>query len=193
VSTIGGHSYGSFGHPNAIHHLAMLITRLYGQKMPDWEDQKTTYNVGTISGGTSVNSIAQDAEMLYEYRSDDRKGLALMREQFFAALEAAECPEAHFEKELMGERPCNGDLDREAVERLLARCETEIRKINGNVPVKRRSSSTDANIPLSQGIPATTFGLYVGAKAHTRQEWVDIESLRTGLQLAIGLVTSHFA
>ena len=193
ASTVGGHSYSAFGNPNAIHHLSLLIARLYEQPLPDWPDQKTTYNVGVISGGTTVNSIAQSAEMLYEYRSDDRKALAMMREQFFRAVSEAGCEKAHFETELLGERPCSGDPDPEAMEKLLARCEKAIRKINGDQPVPRGSASTDANIPLSLGIPAATFGLYLGGKAHTREEWLDIESLRTGLPIAIELITSHFA
>lgn len=189
--TIGGHSYSAFGNPNAIRHLARLIGRLYEQTMPGWEDQKTTYNVGVISGGTSVNTIAQSAEMLYEYRSDDRESLRFMHEQFFRILEEMKGPDAVFETELLGERPCSGEIDPEAWERLLSRCEKEITKITGE-PVRRFSASTDANIPLACGIPATTFGLYVGGKAHTREEWLDIESLRTGLPLAIRLITSHF-
>ena len=71
LRTEGGHSFSRFGNRNAIHHLASLITMLYTVKVPVEGDSKTTYNVGTISGGTSVNTIAQDAEMLYEYRSDN--------------------------------------------------------------------------------------------------------------------------
>ncbi|MBO4406548.1 MAG: M20/M25/M40 family metallo-hydrolase [Clostridia bacterium] len=190
--TVGGHSYGSFGNPNAIHRLAGLIMRFYEQPLPDWEDQKTTYNVGTISGGTSVNTIAQDAEMLYEYRSDDRKALQFMHDQFFRILEEAKGPDASFDAELLGERPCSGEIDEEAFERLLARCEKEIAKVAGE-PVKRHSGSTDANIPLATGTPAVTFGLCVGEKAHTREEWVNVESLREGLPIAINLITSHFA
>ena len=189
--TIGGHSYSAFGNPSAIHHLAKLIMRLYGQTLPDWKDHKTTYNVGVISGGTSVNTIAENAEMLYEYRSNDRKALQYMHDQFFRILEEAKGPDATFETELLGERPCNGEMDPEALERLLSRCEKEIFKITGE-PVKRRSGSTDANIPLATGVPATTFGLYIGGRAHTREEWLSIESLRTGLPLAIRLITSHF-
>ena len=157
--TAGGHSYGAFGNPNAIHHLAKLICRFYEQPMPEWEDHKTTYNVGVISGGTSVNTIAQDAQMLYEYRSNDRKALQFMHDQFFRIMEEAKGPDAAFDVEL----------------------------------IKRRSGSTDANIPLATGVPATTFGLYIGGKAHTREEWLNIESLRTGLPIALNLITSHFA
>ena len=190
--TAGGHSYSAFGNPNAIHHLAKLINRFYEQSLPGWEDQKTTYNVGVISGGTSVNTIAQDAGMLYEYRSDDRNALRFMHDQFFRILKESESEDAHFEVELLGERPCNGEIDAKAWERLLTRCEKAVSEATGE-PVKRCSGSTDANIPLSLGIPATTFGLYLGGKAHTREEWLNIESLRTGLLIAISLITSHFA
>ena len=71
VETEGGHSYGAFGNRNAIRYLASMIDTLYAVKVPEKPATKTTYNVGLISGGTSVNTIAQKAEMLYEYRSDD--------------------------------------------------------------------------------------------------------------------------
>ena len=65
VLTEGGHSYGAFGNRNAIAYLASMIDDLYCMKVPD--KGRTTYNVGQISGGTSINTIAQQAEMLYEY------------------------------------------------------------------------------------------------------------------------------
>ena len=86
VRTEGGHSYGAFGNRNAIHALATMISLLYSVKVPVDGDSKTTYNVGTISGGTSVNTIAQSSEMLYEYRSTSRKCLDEM-EQFFLRTE----------------------------------------------------------------------------------------------------------
>ena len=112
--TVGGHSYSAFGNPNAIHHLAKLISRFYEQEMPDWEDQKTTYNVGVISGGTSVNTIAQDAEMLYEYSSDDRRALQYMHDQFFRILQESQSSDASFEAELLGERPCGKEIEPDA-------------------------------------------------------------------------------
>lgn len=192
ASTVGGHSFGDFGSPNAIHLMAGLINRLYSQKMPYWGDQKTTYNVGTVAGGTSVNTIAQDAEILYEYRSDDKKALDYMRRQFSVIMEEVKGPDARWELELLGERPCGGGVDAAAEERLLQRCEKAIEAITGE-PVLRRSGSTDANIPFSLGIPAVTFGLYQGGGAHTREEWLDIDSLKPGLLLGLDLITSHFA
>ena len=85
VLTEGGHSYSKFGNRNAIAYLASLIDSLYMIKMP--EEGKTTQNVGLIQGGTSVNTIAQQAEMLYEFRSDRRENLQLMEEHLQAAVE----------------------------------------------------------------------------------------------------------
>ena len=65
VRTEGGHSFGAFGNRNAIQELASMIDALYAVKVPTDGDSKTTYNVGVISGGTSVNTIAQEAWMLY--------------------------------------------------------------------------------------------------------------------------------
>ncbi len=192
AKTIGGHSYGAFGNPNAIAYLAKMIGKFYEQKMPDWDDQKTTYNVGLISGGTSVNTIAQNAEMLYEYRSNDKDALTYMHQQLFRIMEESKCDEAQFEIELLGSRPCNGEIDEEAREKLLSRCEKAIMKATAQESVKRRSGSTDANIPLATGIPATTFGLYIGGKAHTREEWVNKASLPIGLGISLDLISSHF-
>ncbi len=186
-TTRGGHSFGAFGNPNAIAALSGVICCLYGQPVPQKPDTKTTYNVGTISGGTSVNTIAQSAEMLYEYRSDDKDCLERMRQQFFSLLWQLDSEDAHFERELLGERPCGGDVDGRKQKALLNKCEKLIRKYSGSAP-KRHASSTDANIPLSLGIPATCFGLYRGRGAHTREECLDIDSLNPGLKLGLATI-----
>ena len=191
TTTIGGHSFSAFGNPNAIAHLAGLVTKLYQQEIPQVEGRKTTYNVGTISGGTSVNTIAQDAEMLYEYRSDEKACLDQMRSQFMALVDEARCEDAGFELELVGERPCGSNVPADAHETLIGRCSDAIEVVTGNRP-ERRSSSTDSNIPLSRGIPAVTFGLYEGGKAHTREEYLKIDTLEVGLKIALLLLTSHF-
>lgn len=190
--TKGGHSYGAFGSPNAIHRMAQLVTRLYSQELPNVRGQRTTYNAGVITGGTSINTIAQSAELLYEYRSDEYVSLEFMRTQFMRLLEEANCPEARFEAELLGERPCGKDVDEAAQERLLARCAAAIEAVTGEPPALS-SGSTDANVPLSLGIPAVTFGLCIGEGAHTREEWLDISSLETGLKIGLKLVVEgHF-
>lgn len=189
--TVGGHSYGAFGNPNAIHHMAKLITRLYQQLLPPHEG-KTTYNIGTINGGTSVNTIAQSCEMLYEYRSDNAEALSFMRESFKDLIAEADCDNARFEAVLIGERPCGGEVDEAEFNALIMRCSEAIKTVTGEYP-KRFSGSTDANIPLSLGVPAVTFGLLNGEGAHTREEWLDIHSLKLGLEIGLRLVISeHF-
>ena len=184
AATKGGHSFGNFGNPNAISALAGVICCLYGQPVPKKEGTKTTYNVGTISGGTSVNTIAQNAEMLYEYRSDDKECLERMRQQFTSLLWQLDSKDAHFEKELLGERPCGGEVDQKAHKALLDKCSAVVEKYTGKAP-SRHSSSTDCNIPLSLGLPATCFGLYRGKGAHTREEFVEIDSLNLGLKIGL--------
>lgn len=191
VKTCGGHSYGAFGNPNAVAHLAALIGKLYSQPLPQDPDQKTTYNVGTIQGGTSVNTIAQNAEMTYEYRSDSFPCLQQMRRQFMALVEEANCSDASFELTLLGERPCGNAVPEAAEQLLLDRCGQAITEITGKEPVLR-SSSTDANIPLSMGIPAATFGLYLGARSHTREEYVEISSLKIGLKIGLLILAASF-
>ena len=190
-STCGGHSYSAFGNPNAIVYLAHLIDALYRQELPQVEGAKVTYNVGLISGGTSVNTIAQNAEMLYEYRSDEKTCLATMRSQFLALVDATQCPEAQFEITCIGERPCGVDISENAQKKLICRSMEAIETVTGNFP-KQCSASTDANIPLSLGIPAVTFGLYIGDKEHTREEFVEIDSLENGLRISLLMITAHF-
>lgn len=191
AATRGGHSYLDFGSPNAIAHLSALIGGLYRQALPTQPGQTTTYNVGTITGGTSVNTIAQQAEMTYEYRSDHRECLAVMRAQFTRILEQARSPQARFQAELLGERPCAGEVDPARQEELLQRCSRAVEEVVGTPP-KRVSLSTDANLPLSLGVPATTVGLCLGALAHTRQEYVELSSLTPGLCIALKLILPLF-
>lgn len=187
VKTEGGHSYGAFGKPNAIHLLSKLVTRLYEQKLPEIPDCRATYNVGVIEGGTSVNTIAQSASLLYEYRSDCREALSELRESFKELIAEAKAEGAMMETELIGERPCGGNVDRERMEELTSRCESVIRSVTGT-NFRHCSASTDANVPLSRGIPAATLGLFSGGGAHTREEWLDLCSLEAGLEIGLKLV-----
>ena len=190
--TRGGHSYSDFGRKNAIEVLAELIGKLYAQPVPDIPGTHTTYNVGTISGGTSINTIAQAAEMTYEYRSDDYGCLAAMREQFRALADEVDSPEGELTLTLMGERPCGANVPEEEMAALISRCAAAVEQVTGDVP-GLAFASTDANIPLSLGVPAVTFGLYLGDGAHTREEYVEIPSLNVGLEIALTLMGEWFA
>lgn len=184
VSTRGGHSFSDFGNPNAIARLSHLVECLYRQRVPQKEGCITTYNVGLISGGTSVNTIAQYAEMTYEYRSNDRDCLAFMANQFQEIISDTTTSEAEITVSCLGIRPCGAIVPEESHRALLNRCRSSIQAVYSIEP-PFCAASTDANIPLSLGIPAATFGLYRGGGAHTRQEYVELDSLTPGLKIAL--------
>lgn len=184
VSTPGGHSYVDFGVPNAIRHLSELICQLHQQPVPQKENTKTTFNVGLISGGTSVNTIPQHASMTYEYRSDDQECLNVMAAQFRQILDHYTADSVAISARPLGIRPCGREIPRETHEKLIHRCSIAVEKVSGIQP-RLCSGSTDANIPLSLGIPAVTFGLYRGSGAHTREEFVELDSLIPGLKIGL--------
>lgn len=187
--TEGGHSYSAFGNRNAIACLASMIDALYSIKVP--EKGKTTYNVGTISGGTSVNTIAQHAEMLYEFRSDERESLDIMEWHFQAAVEFYRAKGIGVTVTQVGERPCSGDVDEEKMKELMARASAASLRYYGQ-EITYGPGSTDCNIPLSVGIPAVCVGCYFGAGSHTREEYVEISSLLPGQKVAFDLILHHF-
>ncbi len=187
--TQGGHSYGCFGRPNAIAYLASLIHRLYQMEVPALG--KTTYNVGAISGGTSVNTIAQDAEMLFEFRSDEAEALDMMEDQFRAALEAVQTEGVEFSTELVGDRPCGIGVDEVRQRAMVERAANAVGTHFGLETITT-SGSTDCNVPLSMGIPAICPGCVLGSGAHTREEYVEEWSLLPGLKVAFSLILHHF-
>lgn len=186
VTTEGGHSYGKFGNANAIAELAKIITEIYKIQVPQKKGTKTTYNVGGISGGTSVNTIAQSAKMLCEYRSSDRECLAIMQEKFEKIFAEAKSDKVGVKVDLIGDRPCS-NIDDEKLNGLREIMSEITLEVAGR-EITYRSSSTDCNIPLSLGIPAICIGVYTGGGAHTREEWVEKASLVPGLTKAIKIV-----
>lgn len=181
VRAEGGHSWDDFGNSNAIHGLSSMIASLYALEVPQEGNSRTTYNVGTISGGTSVNTIAQDATMLYEYRSNSRNCLEKMNIMFESVVETYRAMGMNVEVELVGERPCMGDVDPVKHQRLMDLAFDSIRRATGKEPIVNTvGESTDCNIPLSVGIPAICMGVICYSGAHTRQEALQLASLPTG-------------
>ena len=191
VTTQGGHSYMDFGRPNAIAQLAAVVSDLYAVGIPSYG--RTTCNVGTISGGTSVNTIAQSAEMLCEYRSDDVRGLQYMQEQYERIFSAHRKKGVELTVEVVGSRPSEQLSAAAAAERdrLVQRAADIIEQVTGKRP-GAASSSTDCNIPLSMGIPSVCFGSYYGDGAHTREEYVEIDSLPLGYRVVMESVLDYF-
>lgn len=189
VKTRGGHSYEDFGNVSAVKVLSDIIQDLYRIQVP--KRGKTTYNVGTISGGTSVNTIAEFAEMCYEFRSDDQYSFTYMVKALQQVIDLHQSREADVQAELLGIRPCSSKISSGRLEALVKRQSGIIRKYT-NKPVQIISGSTDANIPLSMGIPAVTFGTVAGGGAHTYEEWIEKESMITGQKIALASVLYYF-
>ena len=191
-ATEGGHSFQAFGKTNAIAVMCELVSRLYKCEVPHVGDSRTTYNVGIIGGGTSVNTIAQNAEVLYEYRSDTLACLDYMNKYFEDTVAKLQSEtDARITVEVIGKRPCAGDYDKELFESMVNKCKAICEQyIEGEC--KTKSASTDCNIPLSLGIPAVCLGVYMGCGAHTREERVEIVSIPTGMRIAAELMLGYF-
>lgn len=180
----GGHSYANFGRPNAIKVLADVLEDLCAVKVP--EHPKTTFNVGTFEGGVSVNAIAEHAEMLFEYRSASDAVLGKMDAELAQCVEKHKAPDVHLAYEAIGLRPGDGELAEQPLEALTQRS-VEAYRATFKAEPDVQANSTDANIPLSLGIPANTIGTIIGAGAHTREEWIDTKSMVPGLALVLSL------
>lgn len=186
IKTEGGHSYQSFGNKNAIACMASLIHNLYNMRVPKLG--KTTYNVGIIEGGTSVNTIAQSAKMMFEFRSDEREALNIMQAQFDDAISHAE---GEVSVTVIGDRPCAGNVDIDVQNKMCQRVYDVVKKYYGT-EVKFIPGSTDCNIPSSMGIPSVCVGLVDTKGAHTREEYVEIYSLEKGVMIAKELIMEKF-
>ena len=179
----GGHSWENAGAPSAVEAVSRIICGLYSLPLPN--GAKTSVNAGCVRGGTTVNAIAAEAEALLEYRSASQENLLTMRERFENMVEAERRPGVEIDLELIGERPASPTADPEGLSDLIASGDEAIRELSDAEPAHQQSS-TDANVPLSLGIPAHTIGAVSGALLHTRDEWIDKASLEPGLALILG-------
>jgi len=186
----GGHSWSDFGMPNPINALVRGSVRLINTKVP--VSPRTTFNIGQIEGGTSVNSIPFAARIKVDVRSESEDELtrleAALRECIAAGvrdeMESARDRtkgKLDWKVELLGSRP-GGELAADSPLLVALRAADEF---IGNQSRTERSS-TDANIPLSLGIDAIAIGAGgSGGGAHSLQEWYDPAGREAGLQRAL--------
>ncbi len=172
----GGHSWSDFGVPNPIVALGRAIEHFSSTPLPD--SPKTTFNIGVISGGTSVNSIPQSAFMRVDLRSAAAEEIDRLESSLRAAIDdAVEETRAtvrsraplRYEIRMVGNRP-SADLPPNAP--LI----TTLRAVDAHLGIRAKinRASTDANIPLSLGIEALAIGGGgSGGGAHTLAEWFD--------------------
>lgn len=187
----GGHSWSDFGAPNPIHAMGRGIARFVAARVP--ESPRTSFNIGEISGGTSVNSIPSSATMKVDLRSESEVELAAVEMQLRDAVKIGIDEEMSAARErgmagssnllnlkinVLGVRPA-GELPENSP--LLAALMAADNQLGNRS--RRERSSTDANIPLSMGIPAISIG--AGGRsggAHTLDEWYDPAGRELGLQ-----------
>ncbi|MHC4861864.1 MAG: M20/M25/M40 family metallo-hydrolase [Planctomycetota bacterium] len=177
----GGHSWGDAGAPCAIRGAAHLVGDLYALDLPT--DPRTTLSVGTIRGGHSVNSIAAEARFEVDVRSTDQDTVRDLKDRALAVIR--EVPEGlGVEVEAMGSRPA-GVID--PAHPLLDHCRRAREEV-GLPPAGETVASTDANIPLSLGIPAACVGVGVGEDGHRRTERLRIDGLAEGYAALLAAV-----
>lgn len=174
----GGHSWTDYGRPSAIHELAELASRISALKLP--ERPRTTLNIGRVWGGTSINTIAAEAGLELDMRSDDGDSLASLVGRVDELVAAAHKPGVRMETELIGNRPPGGISPEHPLIRLAESCLRE----QGESPALI-AGSTDANVPLSRGYAALVLGLTTGSGAHTTKESIDIAPLGRGLESVV--------
>lgn len=176
ITARGGHSWGHFPAPSAIHILGRAIAEISRLEVP--RQPKTTYNVGVIHGGTTVNTIAAEADMLLDMRSVDPKSLAELERRVLSLVErVAQEGEGRAAFELVGDRPAGSiPADHPVVELCRA-----VHRVLG-IPTASEASSTDANVPLGMGMPGVCLGITEGANEHRLDEYVETGQIALGVQ-----------
>jgi acetylornithine deacetylase/succinyl-diaminopimelate desuccinylase-like protein len=173
----GGHSYGAFGMPNPAHALGRAIAKIADLRVP--AQPKTTFSVGVVRGGTSVNSIADEVSMDIDMRSESAAALdsldRAVRATLAAALaeERARWPASSRPLELkidtIGFRPAGMQPDSARIVRVALAAARALGKTS-----ETGASSTDANVAIARGVPGITIdGGGSGSGAHSLGEWYD--------------------
>jgi tripeptide aminopeptidase len=175
VHTAGGHSWSDYGKPSAINELAGLVTRLSAIKLPD--TPRTTLNVGKFSGGTSVNTIAPQAQLELDLRSEDEAALQDLIRQVEGLVSAANRPGVSIEKEVIGDRPA-GSI--RADHPFIRAAINSLQKVE--IDPLLTIGSTDANVPFSRNYPAVVLGVTTGGGAHTVNEYIDLPPISKGIK-----------
>ncbi|MBI3681797.1 MAG: M20/M25/M40 family metallo-hydrolase [Acidobacteria bacterium] len=191
----GGHSYGNFGRPSAIHTAGRIVAKLAAMEAPP--SPKTTYNVGRISGGTAINAIAEECTMEIDLRSESPGELDRIELKMHEAVRLAVEEENSFRgpsglqvkaaTRLVGQRPAGQTPETDA----LVRAAQWASRATGHTP-RLGYASTDSNFPISIGIPSVTLG--GGGRsdnAHSLQEWFEPEDAWKGPQTVLLTILAY--
>ncbi|HSB69310.1 MAG TPA: M20/M25/M40 family metallo-hydrolase [Candidatus Methylomirabilis sp.] len=184
----GGHSWGHFGSPSAIHILGRAIAEISRLDVP--REPKTTYNVGVIHGGTTVNTIAAEADMLVDMRSVDTHALTALEKRVLAIVErAAKEGAGHAKLEMVGDRPAGSIPADHPVVRTCRAVHEALGLRTFSEP-----ASTDHNVPLGMGLPGVCLSITEGANEHRLDEYIETGQIPTGVKnillAALGLTSA---
>ncbi len=174
----GGHSWLHFGRPSAIHALVQLGAQIVALQPP--QTPRTTYNIGLIEGGQSINSIATEAALWLDMRSEESGALGAFEQQVRAAVAALGSDEVTFEIEVVGDRPSGFVAPEHPLVLRALEVLTQV-GVHGTL----ETGSTDGNIPLSEGCPTVTVGVTRGGNAHRLDEYVEVGAVAQGLRQLI--------
>lgn len=182
----GGHSWLNFGRPSAIHRLARVAAALTELNVP--RTPRTTYNIGVIRGGTSVNTIAREAELELDLRSEAPEALAALAAQVESLVARQQSLDAPLTLSVIGDRPSGWMApDHGLVQAAIAALGAM------GLSATLDSGSTDANLPLSRNLPCVCIGLTTGANAHRPDEYIDTSPLEKGLPVLLDTVQRAYA
>jgi acetylornithine deacetylase/succinyl-diaminopimelate desuccinylase-like protein len=171
----GGHSFQEFGLPSAIHAMGRAIAKISELQPPS--DPKTTFTVGTVAGGTSVNAIAAEARMAVDMRSNSTEELLKLEARLLDLVKEAVADEnarwksdkLTVEARLIGDRPA-GSVSMDSP--IVQATQRAVAAVTRTPRVTFAGTSTDSNIAMSLGIPAVTIGGGgEGGNWHSRNEW----------------------
>lgn len=183
VHAQGGHSWIDFGKPSAIHELSKLVAQIVALKAPSMP--RTTFNVGRIGGGTSINTIAPEAWFELDLRSEGAAQLSDMARRVEWLLETANQPGVRVERQVIGQRP-PGEIS--PSHPLVQRAVSILRTLG--IEPSLTIGSTDANIPLSLGYPSLVLGITRGGGAHTAGEYLETGPVADGMQQLLQFVST---
>ena len=184
----GGHSFAAFGTPSAVHAMGRAIAKIADVQTPT--DPKTTFTVGIVKGGTSVNAIAADATMLLDIRSNSPQQLLKIESEMLAFLEQAVDEEnarwnsnlrVTVDAKLVGDRPAGT----QSADAPIIQAAWAATRMIGQEPRLAAASSTNANLPISIGVPAVTLSCGgTDGLNHSTAEWFDPTNAYLGPQRA---------
>lgn len=183
VHTPGGHSWLHFGAESAVHRLMQFGSRITQLEVPS--SPRTTYNIAPITGGTSVNTIAAHASAYLDLRSEDTQQVQHLEAQLRQIAADLTAPQVKFDFEEVGNRPAGRIPTEHPLVRLALEAHEAIR-----MQAELDSGSTDANIPLSLGIPAVCVGVSYGGNAHRLDEYIETEPIEKGIWQLLLLVAA---